>query len=686
LRQDTPRALHNKGSKKVNLRSLFQRLAGRFPLNLVFTLPFMLQFLIATCLIGFLLLQGGQEAVGAVLKEMREEVQEHVHEQLSQHMDEPLRLNNLNVDAWHAGLLNLSDPVQRERHFVNHLQAFPDAAMTFVGLSEGGFYGARRKASGEVQVVKNNQETGGASWYYSISDQGNGVERQEVFPSFDARTRPWYQAAQMARKPIISEVYRHFVFREPTITAVYPVFDEEGRLVAVFGTDYLLSWLGNMLRNLSIGPSGQVFVLDSDGMIVAASALTEPFEEKEGKNTRIRAIDCKDPVLQMAAKSFVDHVESSYQINLDGRLYSVSVRSFQEHGLSWNIYVVLADEDFMGGIWMSLHKTAIIVFFIMVVVFILAVWTARWVTRPILRLNESARELAEGRLSPVPDTERQDELGQLSRSFNKMAKQLFDLVINLEARVAERTQILAEKTQEEQHRRETFHRELTKAGCQQRAMLPQNIRDSRLRLEILYEPYMLVSGDSCGYRWLSDDLLFGYIIDVAGHGVASALQTAAISLMFQEFIYSPLSLSERMRELNHRVNSYFGDDVMVAAFCFEVDFKRLELRYVAAGITEFFADSVGIQGRIKTPGLFLGVSEVPEYDVCSLPIRKGDCFCFYSDGITDHLTEGRELPLNNGFVDLVTAVGKIGADGVYQDDVTAMCIEIGDVPVEYGKD
>jgi serine phosphatase RsbU (regulator of sigma subunit) len=670
----------DKRIRKLTFWVLFQRIAGQFPLKLVFSLPFILQFLLVTCLIGVLLFQGGQEAVGAVMKEMRGEVLERVQEQLSRHMREPLRLNNLNVDAWHAGLLDLSDPVLRERQFVNHLQAFPDASMTFIGLSNGGFYGARRKASGEIQVVRNDRETGGASWYYAISKQGDGVERQEVFPNFDARTRPWYQAAKESGKPVFSGVYRHFVFHEPTITAAYPIFDEDGKLIGVFGVDYLLSWLGEMLRSLSLGPSGQVFVVDKNDMIVAASVLKEPFEVKEGKAERILAVDCNDPVLQMAVKSFLGHAKSAYGFKLNDKSYSVSVESFQEHGITWNIYVVLADEDFMGGIWQAIHKTAIIVFIITIAVFFLAVWTAGWVTHPILRLNVAARELAKGRLYPVLDTERKDELGELSRSFNMMATQTIDLVSNLEARVIERTQNLAEKTQEEQYMRETFYGELAKAGRQQRAMLPENIKDdSRLRLEILYEPYMLVSGDSCGYRWLSDGSLFGYIIDVTGHGAASALQTAAVSLMLQDIIDSSLSLSERMSELNRRVNAYFSDEVMVAAFCCELDFKKHELRYVAAGITEFFADSAGAQGRIKTPGLFLGVSEAPDYDVCSLPIKKGDCFCFYSDGIADRLKEESQLLLGIGFENLIATVGKIGADGVRWDDVTVVCIEIGDL-------
>jgi serine phosphatase RsbU (regulator of sigma subunit) len=86
-----------------------------------------------------------------------------------------------------------------------------------------------------------------------------------------------------------------------------------------------------------------------------------------------------------------------------------------------------------------------------------------------------------------------------------------------------------------------------------------------------------------------------------------------------------------------------------------------------------------IKGRIKTPGLFLGVSDSPEYEVYSLPIVKGDCFCFYSDGIADCLIEGRALPLGTGFAELVTAVRRIAADGVARDDATALCIKIGNL-------
>jgi len=123
------------------LPSVFQRMAARFSLPQLFSFSFMAQFLLAAGLIAILLFRGGQEAVDILLKEMRQEVLERVHEQLSRHMKEPVRFNRLNADALDAQLFDLSASFTRERYFVSHIRAFPDVAMAFIGLPDGSFYG-----------------------------------------------------------------------------------------------------------------------------------------------------------------------------------------------------------------------------------------------------------------------------------------------------------------------------------------------------------------------------------------------------------------------------------------------------------------------------------------------------------------------------------------------------------------
>lgn len=668
--------MKNKQTDPILIR-LLQPLAGRLPLRLVFSLPFMLQFVLAVLLIGALLFYGGQESVKVIMTELRLEVLERVHEQLSNHIHESLRINSISADYWKAGLLNFADEKERDRYFVNQLRPYPDVAMLFAGFPNGSFYGARKKGTDEVQVVHNNRSTGGASWYYSVSEQGDIVERLEVFPNFDPRTRPWYEAAQQLQKPTFTKVYRHFVFQEPTITAAYPIYDDEGNLAGVLGVDYLLSGIGAMLRGVSIGPSGQVFIMDQEGMIVAASALRDPFEQKDGQSMRVKAVDSANEIMQITARTKQeDRQNAAWEFTHAGRSYFVNTRELTESGIEWTIFIVLAADDYLGGLQSVARNTAIIASLIMAVVFWLALWTSGWVTEPIRRLNWTAKELAAGRFEPVAGIERHDELGQLTRSFNRMGQQLTDLVMNLEAKVVERTQDLAAKTQQEQKQRELYQKELTKAGRVQRAMIPPDMENSRLVMRVIYEPNLLVSGDMCGYYWLTEDVLFGYIVDVSGHGVATGLQTAAVNVMLRKIVREEGSLVARLTALNQQVLQYFDDDTLVAALFFEVDFARKVLRYSAAGITEFFAASAALRGRQYTPGSLLGVSAQPLFEMITVPIQAGDQFCFYSDGLADCLHEGNQLPPGGSFMEVVGRLCAIGADGACKDDVTALCLQI----------
>jgi serine phosphatase RsbU (regulator of sigma subunit) len=671
----------NNNVDKTSLSALLQRVASRFSIKQVFTFSFMLQYILVAGLIAALLIQGGQQAVNVILKEIRQEVLARVHEQLAYHMGEPVQLNRLNVNAWNAGLLNLSDHVSRERYFANNIRAFPDVAMTFIGLNDGAFYGARRKESGEIQVVRNNKETGGDSWYYSTTPQGDAVERQEVFQRFDPRTRPWYESGKRTGGPSFSGVYRHFVFREPTITAAHPLYDAEGKLIGVFGVDYLLSWLGDTLRGIPVGASGQIFITDTEGYLVATSTQSALFEEKDGRLARIKATNAANPILKRAALAFLDNgLATVREFSYDNRSYLVDVKAYRESGVDWRIHVVFAADDYLGGFNNAVARTATIIALAIVVAFFVVLWTTGWVTRPILRLNAAAGDLAGGQLSAVPDTERRDELGQLTRSFNTMAQQITSLVESLEQKVEERTKALAEKTNEEKRLREALYTELEKAGREQRAMLPPDMEETKASLRIIYEPHAFVSGDFCGYHWMKKDLLFGYLIDVTGHGVATALQTAAINAMIRETVSAGFSLYEIMNELNRRVGDYLKDETLVAACCFELDFKQKQLRYISAGITEFFADSLSIKGRVKTPGSFLGASMHPEFEVFYMGVQDGDVICFYSDGIADKLTGGTELPINVEFDDFLQSVRNIAVNGALRDDATAMCIKVGRLP------
>jgi methyl-accepting chemotaxis protein len=66
---------------------------------------------------------------------------------------------------------------------------------------------------------------------------------------------------------------------------------------------------------------------------------------------------------------------------------------------------------------------------------LLAILFSRGLIRPLRGLSERANELAEGRLDVEIDTRREDEIGQLARSFDSMRKSLKSLVERQEASI-----------------------------------------------------------------------------------------------------------------------------------------------------------------------------------------------------------------------------------------------------------
>ncbi|HEV8411193.1 MAG TPA: HAMP domain-containing sensor histidine kinase, partial [Gemmatimonadaceae bacterium] len=79
----------------------------------------------------------------------------------------------------------------------------------------------------------------------------------------------------------------------------------------------------------------------------------------------------------------------------------------------------------------------------------LLVWVvSRSITKPLTELTDAASALAAGDHSTVADAGRADELGDLSRAFNTMVKQVESAREGLEEKVRERTEQLRERNEE----------------------------------------------------------------------------------------------------------------------------------------------------------------------------------------------------------------------------------------------
>jgi PAS domain S-box-containing protein len=189
-----------------------------------------------------------------------------------------------------------------------------------------------------------------------------------------------------------------------------------------------------------------------------------------------------------------------------------------------------------------------------------------------------------------------------------------------------------------------------------------------------------ISGDLYHLVWLNEgQLLRGYLVDVPGHGLTTALYTSTLKILLHEAAEQDASLAEQMSWLNRQVCLHFEADAFAAVIAFEIDLQTKQFRYVGAGITRFWADMSVQRGAIEIPGLYLGIDEGQRYLLQSLPLAAGDRLCFATDGL-----ETAAMEMSGGPVETCEQICELisqDAEGTKgKDDVTAVCIHVKMLP------
>lgn len=407
-----------------------------------FMIPFVIPLLIIIIVPSVFMRRGANDISMFAVETISDQVFNRMTSLLDDQLEQAMQLNQVNALNYERGLLHLDDSGNRDQYFSGMISAYNDVAMTFVGLDDGSFYGARRSIDGSIQVVRNDAQTGGASEYYLVDEQGNRQDFVERFDNFDPRKRPWYVKATEEKTPVLSDVYNHFVVKLPTITASYPVL-ENGKVIAVFGVDYLLTWIGETLSSVSDDQIGMVYITDDDGNLIASSrAADEIFEMVSGESKLVSANESANALIRQSADvKFGDGVK---ELEINKNMYYSKAVKYQNFGLDWELTILLSKEIILSDMQVALNRIYNTMGISFILFIVLAYLMTRWITKPILKLNAASLRLAEGKFEFVSDEIRQDELGQLSRSFNEMAIKLTNVVSGLENQVEERTKALQE--------------------------------------------------------------------------------------------------------------------------------------------------------------------------------------------------------------------------------------------------
>jgi signal transduction histidine kinase len=466
--------MDRKKSKPLLLRaiynlSLFPIRWRRLSFRSLLIIIFVIQISGAVGLTGYISFYHGHKAVTYLMAQWRREIIARIQQKLDTYLKYPLRINQTNARAIREGYLNMdlnvADP-RRDFYFWQQLQLFETVSWIGFGSQANGEYftitrtppnlPAEQKS---LQIAIANQANQQKLSYYTINHSGQRDKLFTVYPSFDARTRPWYQAAVKAGKPIWHIYSGFFTPHLAYISASQPVYDKTHQLLGVASVDFDLNDLSLFLSNLRINQQGQIFIIDRAGLMVAPSTQEAIFSYHNGIQQRLQALKSRDPLTRLAVQQLLLNFNELQSITTIRELvfsteqpYFLQVMPLaQDFDLDWLLVVVIPQAAFMAQIYTQTQTTLLLLCLALGIAIVIGWLTAHWIARPILRLNQVARKLARGQWDLPVKITREDEIGELTCSFNEMARQLkksYERLLNdnitLEIRVAERTHELSQ--------------------------------------------------------------------------------------------------------------------------------------------------------------------------------------------------------------------------------------------------
>ncbi|MEM9568481.1 MAG: cache domain-containing protein, partial [Cyanobacteria bacterium P01_E01_bin.34] len=396
--------------------------------------PFLLQVALVVVVTGWISVRNGQRAVNELASQLRREVGERVEQTLKDRLSTVQLVTQINADFIRLGTLNLDDHDATADYLQAQRQQFSRLSGITIATEAPNYVGLAAADDGiTILTVWNHSNTGVID--YNLDAEGEIVSISQVDVDYDHRQRPWYRAAFDAEKAVWQAPYLPVNPARLVISFDRPLYDLQGSIHGVSDAELSLNDISDFLRSLDIGQTGTVFVVESDGNLIASSTSQPPFQIDTVTNqpVRLQAIDFPEDSVRKAALNLTERFrsldrirgEQQFDFTWAGERRFVQVTPFTiEPNIQWLIVIAVPQSEFLGTIRSNTRMTVALCLSALAIASIIGAITSRLLVQPIGRLTRAARQLSQGKWeSNVPEPLTQ-ELASLAKTFNQMAGQI----------------------------------------------------------------------------------------------------------------------------------------------------------------------------------------------------------------------------------------------------------------------
>ena len=405
---------------------------------------FIILMVITLTTISLIIFTSWNQSSNSIIEKMENDVTKDIVKEIDHILHVSTNMNEIHQNMIANDIIDLNNKEELDVYFAGAIQSSNKEIYSFsYGVEESGdYYGARRNARNEIELFRSNSETNGHSLYYSITENLHEGRFVEDFGPFDPRTRDWYQIAKLARKPIFTPPYKHFVEDDLVLKASYPIINEQGVLQGVLGTTITLTSLNQFLKELVSDRNVTAYVVEkSTGNLVANSVGIPNFRLLSDESYERVSIDyIENKAILNAFNTYKSNTDNKNTvIDSENDKLHLKFTEFQQEGVEWIIITGVPNSLFTTDIYQS-FRTAIL---LSLIALLLLIFIYKKITdtilQPINDLIQVSERYSKGDLVQRAKVYKNNEIGKLSKAFNKMADELYKHIHYLEVKVKQRT-------------------------------------------------------------------------------------------------------------------------------------------------------------------------------------------------------------------------------------------------------
>ncbi len=484
--------------------------------------------------------------------------------------------------------------------------------------------------------------------FYYVTESGvllsNVQADYSAGSGIDRRTRDWYVGAKKAGDVFWTDVYQDALSQKMAITCSVPVYDEGGVFRGVVAADIPLEEMCGSILSTKAENIAYTFVMNQNGEFVIGSREDETIRDVVGES------DSKSLTEKMTASGMdggagaclTDDMVAGYAPVKNAGWYVGIVMDYDKiiAPAKDTGDAILKSSDVLVGSIQKRILQALVMSLVIVGIIVLLVWLvsaklSRSIADPIVRLTGQVERIGTGALDQKIDSiQSEDEIGVLSRTFNKMTEELKEYIENLASVTADKERIATE---------------LNVATQIQASMLPCIFPAFPERTEFdifaTMEPAKEVGGDFYDF-FLVDETHLGVVIaDVSGKGVPAALFMVIAKTLIKNHAQAGESPAEVFTNVNRQLCETNEAGLFVTAWMGIYDMESGDLTYVNAGhnpplLKQGDGEFVWLKSRA---GFVLAGMEGIKYRQAVLNLAPGDMLYLYTDGVTEATDTENEL-------------------------------------------